>query len=193
MKEYIRNLFWKILGIEKRHMQYVVDAVYLKEDKYTKCGYKTYNNNAVVYRWSKTPLIIGKYCSISYGVKFVVDDGHHTYNTISNYPFQENDIGKKNGIVLGNDVWVGLNAVILYGVTIGDGVTIAAGSVVTKDVPSYCVVAGVPAKVIKRKCSEQEALTMSEIAWWNWDDDVIHERIEDFRLDIPNFIEKYAR
>ncbi len=191
MKEYIRHLLWRILGVEKKHMQYVVDSVYLKEDECTTRGHKTYDNNAVVYRWSKAPLTIGKYCSISYGVKFVMDDGHHTYNKVSSYPFKGNVLGEKKGITIGNDVWIGLNSVILYGVTIGDGATIAAGSVVTRDVPPYCVVAGVPAKEINRKCSEEEATAMSRIAWWNWDDDVIEQRAPDFRLSIPDFIRKY--
>lgn len=192
MKENIRRLLWKILGIDKKHIQYVVDFIYLKEDKYTTCGYKTYDNDAVVYRWSQTPLVIGKYCSISYGVKFVIDDGSHTYNKVSTYPFKGNEIGEKRGISVGNDVWIGLNAVILYGVTIGNGATVAAGSVVTKDVPSYSVVGGVPAKVISRKCTDEEALAMNKIAWWDWDDDVISMRMKDFNLSIQDFIKKYS-
>ncbi len=191
MRERIRCLLWKLLGIEQKHMQYVVDSVYLKEDNCTTCGHKTYDNNAVVYRWSKAPLTIGKYCSISYGVKFVMDDGHHMYNKVSNYPFKGNCIGEKSGITVGNDVWIGLNTTILYGITIGDGATIAAGSVVTKDVLPYSVVGGVPAKEISRKCSEEEAAAMSQIAWWNWDDDVIEQRVQDFQLSIPDFIRKY--
>lgn len=192
MRERIRQLLWKILGIDKKHIQYVVDSVYLKEDKNTTRGYKTYDNNAIVYRWSETPLMIGKYCSISYGVKFVMDDGKHMFNQVSNYPFTGNAIAEKRGITIGNDVWIGLNAVILYGVTIGNGVTIAAGSVVTKDVPAYTVVGGVPAKVISRKCTEEEALAMNRIAWWNWDDDVISMRMKDFNMSIQDFIKKYS-
>lgn len=192
MKEYIRHLLWRILGIDKKHIQYVADSVYLKEDKNTTRGYKTYDNNAIVYRWSEAPLMIGKYCSISYGVKFVMDDGKHMFNQVSNYPFTGNAIEEKRGITIGNDVWIGLNAVILYGVTIGNGATIAAGSVVTKDVPAYTVVGGVPAKVISRKCTEEEALAMNRIAWWDWDDDVISMRMKDFNLSIQDFIKKYS-
>ena len=192
MKEYIRHLLWRILGIDKKHIQYVADSVYLKEDKNTTRGYKTYDNNAIVYRWSEAPLMIGKYCSISYGVKFVMDDGKHMFNQVSNYPFTGNAIEEKRGITIGNDVWIGLNAVILYGVTIGNGATIAAGSVVTKDVPAYTVAGGVPAKVISRKCTEEEALAMNRIAWWDWDDDVISMRMKDFNLSILDFIKKYS-
>lgn len=192
MKDVLRWFLWRMLGISKKHMGYVVDNHYLKEDTYTQRGKGTYDNNAIVYRWSNAPLVIGKYCSISYGVKFVMDDGSHTYNRVSNYPFKGNGISKDMGIRIGNDVWIGLNATILQGCTIGNGVTIAAGAVVTKDVPPYCVVGGIPAKIIKRKCTEKEAEKMNKIAWWNWSDDVIDERKDDFKLSISEFIEKYG-
>lgn len=189
----IRQYLWRLLGVSKTHMQWVCDNHYLKEDKDTIIGHKSYDNNAIVYRWSNNKLIIGKYCSISYGVKFVIDDGSHTFNIISNYPFRTNQVGNKAGIKIGNDVWIGLGVTILNGVKIGDGVTVAAGSIVIADVPSYCVVAGVPAKVVKRKCTEEDAIIMSEIAWWNWEDSIIEERISDFKLDIPSFIRKYGK
>lgn len=191
MLEKLRIYLWRLLGISKDHMQYVVDYSFLKEDPYTTRGFKTYDNNSVVCRWCDAPLNIGKYCSISYGVRFIVDDGKHTYNQVSNYPFQSNEIGAKRGITIGNDVWIGLNAVILNGIKIGNGVTVAAGSVVTHDVPDYCVVAGVPAKIVKRKCTEQEAETMNKIAWWNWTEDQINKALPDFKGSITDFISKY--
>ena len=191
MKNKIRSILWKLLGLDYNHILKVVDCVYLKEDNFTIKGYKSYDNQALVYRWSDAPLQIGKYCSISYHVKFIVDEGGHSYNQITNYPFPTNETGEKRGIVIGHDVWIGMGATILYGVTIGNGVTVAAGAVVTKDVPDYCVVAGVPAVVVKRKCSKEEAEAMNKIAWWNWDDQVINARIQDFHLPIPDFIRKY--
>lgn len=191
IKNKIRSVFWNVLGIGKLHMQYVVDSCFLKEDPYTTKGFKTYDNNAIVYRWSDAPLTIGKYCSISYGVKFVLDDGKHQYNQVSNFPFPTNEIGDKKGITIGNDVWIGLNTIILNGVKIGNGATIAAGAVVTSDVPDYCVVAGVPAKVIKRKCSENEAEEMNKIAWWNWSEDKLQKALPDFKYSMSEFIRKY--
>jgi virginiamycin A acetyltransferase len=188
----IRYYLWRLLGVSQIHMQWVCDNHYLKEDDNSIIGYKSYDNNAIVYRWSNNKLIIGKYCSISYGVKFVVDDGRHTFNKISNYPFKTNRVGNKAGIIIGNDVWIGLDVTILNGVKIGDGATVAAGSVVISDVPPYSVVAGVPAKVVKRKCTEDEAIKMTEIAWWNWEESTLNERIKDFELDIPSFIHKYG-
>lgn len=186
----IRKLLWRILGIDYNHILKNIDHIYLKEDKYSQIGKMSYNNNAIVYRWSDEPIIIGKYCSISYNVRFVVDDGHHCDNHVTSYPFKPNKINKK-GITIGNDVWIGIGATILYGVKIGDGATIAAGAVVTKDVPPYTIVGGIPAKVIKQKCTEKEVTQMQQIAWWNWDESIIDDRIDDFKLPISEFINKY--
>lgn len=192
MRKKIRELLWKILGFSHNHMVKVTDLPYLKNDTFTRLGEGTYDNNALVYRWTNAILNIGKYCSISYGVKFIMDDGGHTYNLISSYPFPSNrrDINH-SGIIVGNDVWIGMNAIILYGVTIGDGATIAAGAVVTKDVEPYTVVAGVPARKIKEKCSPAEAVSMQEISWWNWEKEIINERLDDFKLPYHDFISKY--
>lgn len=191
MKKKLRTLLWRVLGIDYEHVLKVFDHVYLKEDCFSSVGHKSYDNHALVYRWSDAPLRIGRFCSISYHVKFILDDGKHCFNSVTNYPFTSNKVGIKRGIEIGNDVWIGLGATILNGVTIGNGVTVAAGSVVTKDVPDYCVVAGIPAKIVKQKCSENEAEMMNKIAWWDWDDEVIKKRIIDFRLPIHEFIAKY--
>ena len=188
----LRKIFWRILGIDHIHMIRVVDQPFLKNDAYTRIGYKSYDNNALVYRWSDAPLIIGKYCSISYNVRFIMDEGGHTFNTISSYPFKTNKCNmERSGIVVGNDVWIGMNAIIMYGVSIGDGATIAAGSVVTKDVAPYTVVGGVPAKLIKEKCTREERTKMQKIAWWNWPNDTIMNRFKDFQLSYVEFINKY--
>lgn len=190
----IRRILWRILGIDHQHIVRVVDQPFLKNDRYTTVGEGTYNNNALVYRWSDSPLTIGNYCSISYGVKFIVDDGGHTHNNISCYPFRTNPINTTNaGITVGNDVWIGMNVTILYGVKIGDGATIAAGAVVTTDIPPYTVVGGVPAKIIKEKCSREIAKEMQQIAWWKWPKNVIEERIADFQLPFEDFVKKYKK
>ncbi len=191
LKGKIRFFLWRLLGVDYNHILRVVDDVYLKEDPFTFIGPHSYNNHARIYRWSNAPLRIGKYCAISYGVKFVMDDGKHKTDVVSSYPFHDNKIGADGGITIGNDVWIGMNATILHGVKIGNGVTVAAGAVVTSDIPDYCVAGGIPAKIVKRKCSEEEAAKMNHIAWWDWDDDIVEKRKEDFSIPISRFLEKY--
>lgn len=191
MKILLRRFLWKCLGIDYSYMMKLAGQPFLKYDAFTQIGKHSFDNNDLVYRWSNAPLVIGDYCSISFHVKFIVDDGKHCAHGITNYPFQSSNIGLKQGIFVGHDVWIGMNSVVLYGVHIGNGVTIAAGSVVTKDVPDYCVVGGVPAKIIKFKCTPEEVGKMNRIAWWNWPDNVIKDNLDDFRLSIPQFIEKH--
>ncbi len=191
IKDFARKWLWRLLGIDYYHALRATDCIFMREDRFSELGSHSYNNHACVYRWSDAPLHVGKYCTISFDVRFVMDDGKHKTHTVSSYPFSSRSVGKTQGITIGNDVWVGIGVTILYGVKIGNGVTVAAGSVVTKDIPDYCVVGGVPASIIKRKCSEEEVDEMNKIAWWDWPDDIIAERQKDFDMKIPEFIEKY--
>jgi acetyltransferase-like isoleucine patch superfamily enzyme len=93
---------------------------------------------------------------------------------------------------IGNDVWIGANVTIVNGAKIGDGAIIAAGAVVTKDVPPYTIVGGVPSKVIGSRFDEKSAQYLEIIQWWGWNVDTIRERACDF-TDIKKFIEKYAK
>lgn len=187
----IRKCLWRILGIDYDHILKVIDYVYLKEDKHATMGFRSYSNNALVFRWSDAPLKIGKYCSIADGVRFIMDQGKHPTDCVSSYPFKDNNLGTRQGITIGNDVWIGQGCIIMPGVRIGNGVTIAAGAVVTHDIPDYCIAAGVPAKVVKRKCSEKEASLMNLIAWWNWPEGKITSAHDDFNGSIADFISKY--
>ena len=94
--------------------------------------------------------------------------------------------------IIGNDVWVGANAIIISGVKIGDGAVIGAGAVVTKDVPPYAIVGGVPAKIIKYRFPKDKIDALLKIKWWDWSDKLIAERCRDF-LDIDIFINKYYK
>lgn len=199
----IRIILWRILGLDYQGLLSKIDYVLLKNDMFTQKGIKTYDNGAKVWRWSNTPLVIGKYCSIAYNVNFIVDEGYHTISEITNYPHVNNlttnsellelkkSFHQKEGIVVGNDVWIGMNAIILPGITIGNGAVVAAGSIVTKDVPSYTVVGGNPAKIIRIKYDDEIIDKMNNVAWWDWEEALVTERKSDFYLPIGEFLKKY--
>lgn len=125
------------------------------------------------YNWQLDKLIIGKYVCIASGVIILMGGNHnHHYDWITAYPFAEH-IGEsykpKGDTVIGNDVWIGMQAMIMPGVKIGDGAVIAARSVVTKDVEAYTIVGGNPAKEIKKRFSNIEIEQLKEMQWYNWD------------------------
>ena len=124
-------------------------------------------------------LIIGKYCSIACGVKFIMNGGNHRTDWFTNYPFPIFGNGwevampdawpNKGNTVIGNDVWIGYQAMIMPGVCIGDGAIIATNSVVTADVEPYSVVGGNPARMIRKRFDSATIETLLDIQWWNWD------------------------
>ena len=152
-----------------------------------------FEKNNVLYHYpiNHDKLIIGKFCSIACGAKFLFNSANHTLSSLSTYPFplffeewnlEKKDVTKswdnKGNIIIGNDVWIGYEAVILAGVTIGDGAIIGTRAVVTKDVPPYTIVGGVPAKPIKKRFSEEIISKLLDIQWWNWSDEKIAKNIK---------------
>jgi len=124
-------------------------------------GVKSYGNIKVeVSKLNDAMLKIGNYCSIADGVRFVLS-GDHNLNTITTFPFKvksfgyEGEASSKGDIIVKDDVWIGADSIIFSGLTIGQGAVIGAGSVVTKDVPPYAIVCGVPAKVLRYRFSEK--------------------------------------
>jgi serine acetyltransferase len=96
-------------------------------------------------------------------------------------------------VKIGHDTWIGHAAIIMKGVTIGDGAVVASHAVVTKDVPPYAIVGGVPAKFIKWRHSEVVAQRLISLAWWNWDHETLRTALRDFKgLSAEAFLEKYA-
>mgnify|MGYP005771833653 FL=1 len=151
-----------------------------------------FEKNNVLYHYpiNHDKLQIGKFCSIACGAKFLFNSANHTLSSLSTYPFplffEEWGLEKKSvmkawdnkgDIVIGNDVWIGYEAVVLAGVTIGDGAIIGTRAVVTKDVPPYTIVGGVPAKPIKRRFPEETISALLEIQWWNWSEERIARNI----------------
>lgn len=152
-----------------------------------------FEKNNVLYHYpiNNDKLKIGKFCSIACGAKFLFNSANHTLSSLSTYPFplfyeewglQSKDITKawenKGDIIIGNDVWIGYQAVILAGVSIGDGAVIGTRAVVTKDVPPYTIVGGIPAKQIKQRFSKDTITTLLEIQWWNWPKEKIMKSID---------------
>ncbi len=143
---------------------------------------KDFQKNNVLYHYpiNGDRLTIGKFCSIACGAKFLMTSANHAMSSLSTYVFpifpEEWDHGmpvteawdRRRDIVVGNDVWIGYEAVILSGVTIGDGAIIAARSVVTKDVPPYTIVGGVPAKPIRRRFDQETIDALLGLRWWDW-------------------------
>lgn len=125
-------------------------------------------------------LVIGKFCALARGVKFIMNGANHKLSGISTYPFQifgngwekvmpaEGALPYKGDTVIGNDVWIGYDALIMPGVTVGDGAIVSSRATVVADVPPYTVVGGNPARVIKERFPPGVAAALQAIAWWDW-------------------------
>ncbi len=140
------------------------------------------------YPWSRDKLVIGKFCQIAAGVEFVMNDANHQMNAVSTFPFytlegwnmsvpKPEDMPNKGDTVIGNDVWIGQNAVILPGVHIGDGAIIGANSVVGSDIAPYTIVVGNPARPIRRRFDDELISMLLEWKWWDKPIDEIDELI----------------
>lgn len=201
----------------KRALTAYVDASQLVEFSRmqritTKCGKHSYG--PLCHHWLVDE--VGAFCSFAYGSDVLEN---HATKYISTSPFiyydQANNplhtsydsnqgcpwyvagikpqgyVDKLQKISIGNDVWLGHNVLITNSASIGNGVIAAAGSVITKDVPDYAVVAGAPARVIRYRYSPEQIAALNRIAWWRWSDDKIRTHYNDFFLPIEQFIAKH--
>ncbi|MEA5578730.1 CatB-related O-acetyltransferase [Anabaena sp. UHCC 0451] len=144
----------------------------------------------VLYNYGDDSLIIGKFCAIATHVKFIMNGANHKLDAISTYPFPifghgwesaMNDLmnlPSKGDIIIGNDVWIGYDSLIMPGVKIGDGAVIAASSVVVKDIPAYTIAGGNPAVPIKQRFSDEEIEILLSIRWWDWEIEKITRNID---------------
>ena len=152
-----------------------------------------FEKNNVLYHYpiNGDRLIIGKFCSIACGAKFLFNSANHSLTSLSTYPFpiffEEWGLERaqvtrawdhKGDIVIGNDVWIGYEAVILAGVTIGDGAIIGIRAVVTKDVPPYAIVGGVPAKPIRKRFHDDTIAALLALRWWDWPEERIAAHLD---------------
>ena len=153
---------------------------------------RDFEKNNVLYHYpiNHDRLTIGKFCSIACGAKFILNCANHTLESLSTYTFplffEEWDLPKsevatawdnKGDIVIGNDVWIGYDAIIMAGVHIGDGAIIGTRAVVTKDVEPYSIVGGVPAKEIRKRFAPDVVAKLLELKWWNWASEKIKNHI----------------
>ena len=155
-----------------------------------------FERNNVLYHYpvNHDKLFIGKFCSIACGAKFLFNSANHALGSLSTYPFPifyeewgldvanvSSAWGNKGDIVIGSDVWIGYEAIVLAGVTIGDGAVVGARAVVTKDVPPYTIVGGVPAKPIRKRFDDKTIEALLDIKWWDWPKDRIARHASDIQ------------
>lgn len=182
--DYKRTVFLK--NVIKRPNIIVGDYSYYDDP----AGADNFENTNVLYHYDFSPekLIIGKFCAIATGAKFIMSSANHKMDGFSTFPFfifrrgwEENFDMKclpyKGDTVIGNDVWIGYDATIMPGVHVGDGAIIGAKAVVTKNVPPYAIVGGNPAKIIRTRFDEATIAELQNIAWWNWPHDKISRNI----------------
>ena len=162
---------------------------------------RDFEKNNVLYHYpvNRDRLIIGRFCSIACGAKFLFTSANHAMRSLSTYPFpiffEEWGLDRtrvadawdnKGDIVVGSDVWIGYEAVVLSDVTIGDGAIIGARAVVTRNVPPYAIVGGVPARLIRKRFDDKTIETLLRLKWWNWPSEKIARHIaaiQNGRLD----------
>jgi virginiamycin A acetyltransferase len=144
-------------------------------------------NVLYLFDFMKDKLIIGKFCQIATGVRFIMNGANHAMDGISTYPFRvfgkswaqtPMNVVSKGDTVIGNDVWIGNSVTIMQGVTIGDGAIIGTNALVTKDVAPYTIVGGNPAKLIRKRFDEETIEFLVELRWWNWPMDTIVESLD---------------
>lgn len=153
---------------------------------------RLFEQNNVLYHYpiNHERLVIGRFCSIACGAKFLFNCANHSLKSLSSYTFplfyEEWGLDKadvatawdnRGDIIIGNDVWIGFEAVIMAGVHIGDGAIIGARAVVTKDVPSYTIVGGVPAREMRKRFDAATVERLQTLKWWDWPEERIRQNL----------------
>lgn len=177
----MRRFFKKILGREGREKLSLQDrfpGYEIGRESYGGLSVRSWNEGAT--------LKMGAFCSIATGVKIFLG-GEHRTDWVTTFPFPDlwKDVAghikghpkTRGDVIVGNDVWIGTEAVVMSGVRIGNGAVIGARSVVTKDVPPYAIVAGNPAREVRMRFDNKTIARLEAIAWWNWDDKKIKRNL----------------
>lgn len=163
-----------------------------------------FEHKAVLYAYGPERLIIGRYCAIASGVRFVMPGANHADLGPSTFPFgifgppwdvtMDLVMGapSRGDTVIGNDVWLGYQALVLPGVTIGHGAVVAAASVVASEVPPYAIVGGNPARVIRRRYEDDDVKRLLRAAWWDWPVELVTEHARTIMSGTPAELEQIA-
>ena len=153
---------------------------------------REFEKNNVLYHYpvNGDRLIIGRFCSIACGARFLFTSGNHALKSLSTYTFpiffDEWGLDAKNSryawdnkgdTVIGNDVWIGYEAIIMPGVKIGDGAIVGTRAVVTGDVPRYTIVGGVPARPIRKRFDDETIRRLEALRWWDWDEEKLRRNL----------------
>ncbi len=168
---------------------------------------RLFERNNVLYHYPvhRERLVIGRFCSIACGARFLFNCANHSLGSLSTYTFplfyeewglDKADVASawddKGDIVVGNDVWIGYEAVVMAGVRIGDGAIIAARAVVTRDVAPYSIVGGTPAREIRRRFDAETAERLQRLKWWDWPAEKIRRCIPLIQAGDWRKLEEYA-
>jgi virginiamycin A acetyltransferase len=164
-----------------------------------------FERDAFLYGYGPERLIIGRYCAIASGVRFIISGANHADLGPSTFPFgilggvwaeRTMDLvmsaESRGDTVVGNDVWLGYRALLMPGVAIGDGAVVAAASVVTSDVPPYAIVGGNPARVLRRRFEDDDVERLLRAAWWDWPVELVTEHARAIMAGEPAELERIA-
>ena len=158
----------------------------------------------VLYAYGPERLVIGRYCALAEGVRFVMGGANHAIHGPSTFPFgifggdwaDTMDLvmsaPSRGDTVVGNDVWLGYRAVVMPGVTIGDGAIVAAGSVVTADVRPYAIAGGNPARELRRRYDDADVDRLLRAAWWDWPVELVTHHARTIMSGTPAELERIA-
>jgi acetyltransferase-like isoleucine patch superfamily enzyme len=189
IKQKLKIKLARILDLEIESPPYVIPT-----SKYVSVGYKTRHNGNIKIKGHNNYVEIGSYCAIGEDVTIITSNHNYNYPSIQ-YTFYaenfgetpyKNNVDKDPVVIIGNDVWIGDRVLILPGVKIGNGVCIGAGSIVTKDIPSFSIVAGIPAKVIKKRFSDKDVSLIEASEWWKYTEEQLEDNKEFFFKNFNN-------